>query len=673
MQTIIRFLLVLLFFNGFLSASAQPLLSAVGATASSSYPGYPPSLSIDGSTNTFWSSGVGAVNNPHIEIDYGSDKQLSLIELVVNQWPNGQTYHAVSGRTSSGSTVNLGTFSSMTYDGQTLSLPVSNATPVRYVQIQTTVSPSWVGWYEIRAYGVVPAPTISGELNTSALTCVVPNGATSCNVWPTLSASVSSGGGRVWVASAPAGAPELGGWVFDTNSVSSTPITWIRQGTYAFELRAGTTASGTVLKTVTITGVPAPVITACQGASTPAATIPATQSSAQVSATGVTGTVSVAFLTYGDAGVSNTNDGWQYVTPTNGQAVRGIPLTSGVYAPVFGSYITYTYLLPSAGGNWVYCGTASFTRTAPPPTINPNPKNFSYFYVGDAYSYVGATGNNNYSSSISDHTNLAWVYVDPSDMNSVNALKSFINALPASVNVILNGPMFFGLPFANQPAQFLSNYQTNWNDLVGPGGLSATQYQRISAIYLVDEPEMNDGITDAQLATARALVHSVRPSGSSHTPALATTYSYNVTLNQPTKIAVGIASVDWLGFNCYPISSGGTWDNCYGTSMPQQLANLKLKRTSPSTQKIMLVAETAIARNFSGDPVSAARREQAIANLKLMRNAVISDSDLNGIVAFNFEGVSGGFGWAGASVLSDVLAASKSLGKCVIGSGVCNY
>ncbi len=417
MSTSLRLLLVLLVFcSGVLSASAQPLVTPAGATATSSYPGYPPSAATDGAANTFWSAGVGATSSPYIQIDYGSDRQLSLLQLVVNQWPNGQSEHVVSGITSGGSVINFGTLTGVTYDGQMLSLPISATTPVRYVRVSTVNSPSWVAWYEIRAYGVLPPPTVSGQMTTSAATCTVPSGSVSCNSSPTLSASVSNGSGRVWVASAPAGAPELGGWVFDTSTVGSTPITWIRQGTYVFELRAGATASGTLLKSVNIAGVAQPTVTACQGVSTPSASIPWTQSTSQVSATGVTGAAAVAFLTYGDAGVSNIYDEWTYVTPVNGQAVRNISFTGGVYAQAYGSYVTYAYLLPTNGGDWVYCGAVDFTRNAPP--VNPSPKNFSYYYVGE-------NGNSNYSSNLSDHTNLAWVFVDPSDINSLNALKSF--------------------------------------------------------------------------------------------------------------------------------------------------------------------------------------------------------------------------------------------------------
>ncbi len=253
--------------------------------------------------------------------------------------------------------------------------------------------------------------------------------------------------------------------------------------------------------------------------------------------------------------------------------------------------------------------------------------------------------------------------------------ESFIDGLPGGKKVILNGPIFFGFPSNNQPVQFLSDHQSRWSALTGSGGLTAAQYQRVSAIFLVDEPELSSAVTDAQFATARSMVQSVRPSGSGHTPALATIYSYLVTGNQPSKSPVGIAFVDWLGFDCYPVSYGGSWANCGGTSMTHHLANLKSKRTSPGTQKIMLVAETRITRTYAGDPIDSGRRNQAIANLKLMRDIMLSDSEVNGIVAFKFEGVNtpDGLGPVGLQELGDVFSAAKALGKCTIGAATCAY
>jgi hypothetical protein len=275
---------------------------------------------------------------------------------------------------------------------------------------------------------------------------------------------------------------------------------------------------------------------------------------------------------------------------------------------------------------------------------------------------------------------MAWTYVDPSDINSLNSLKSFIDALPLSTKVVLAGPIFFGMP--NGFTQDLPDYQSRWAALTGPSGLSASQYQRVAAIYLVDEPDLHNGnpsatpsipgVSEQRFSTARALVHSSPPIGSTHVPALATLYSYFVTTNGNPSPAKGIASVDWVGYDCYPVSDGQTWENCFGASMNQHLANLKAKRVSAS-QKILFVAEIAISRHYSGDPVSAQRRNLAIANLKRVRDFAMADPDIVGVVGFNREGLSGGYGWAGADTLPDVAASSRALGQCLLGLGACNY
>jgi hypothetical protein len=826
---LVSFLCVLLAVT---DVAGQLLIPPKSAIASSSLAGYSPQAAIDANTTTFWGAGVGAATNPYIEIDYGSDNRMSKVELVVNQWPAGQTVHVVTGLTSGGQSVSLGTLSGNTTDGQTLTLPINSSTPIRYLRVQTTASPSWVSWYEIRAYST---PVTTGSLTTNLSTCTVASGALYCAPAPVLNASITTGYARVWVASAPANAPEVGGWVFDTTSSSSSSIPWIRQGQYVFELREGATASGRLLSSTTLSGTSLVVVApSCTSVAPQATTTNATSGTFRVYVNGVANATSVRLPTWGDAGGQDDLVSYTGINAGGGQWYADINLanhkagnpeygnfnthaymsnasvsdkpcgattwtrTQVTQPPVntdnlianggFESPATSTYVYPASSGipNWSASGGVAIQRngsawgaqTAPeglqtavlqsasnlstivtaPSTgtyslkfhaaartnwgaansvdvkvngvtlynftpnsgaftqqqlnvnlatgsntimftgttasgdnstfiddvrltlvasvTNPSPKYFSYHFVGDG----GLT--NNYVSDISDHTNLAWAVVDPTNQSDMIALKSFIDSLPASKKVMLAGSMFFGFSIKDKPLQFLADYQTRWNLLVGPTGLSATQYQRVAAIYIADEPEDPSSVsaptlTDAQFATARALIQSVRPAGSAHTPAIATVYSYLVTVNNPTKPPVGIASMDWVGFDCYPVSSSNSsWSSCVGTSMAQQLANLKSLRTSPPTQKIMLVAETAIHRNFANDPITPTRRTQAIANLKQMRDILLNDNDVNGIVGFNYEGIpSAGNdpGWAGLPSLNDVSTNAKLLGKCAIGTGACNY
>lgn len=254
-KTVVATLLALtagLFWVGAALAQTQIAPSSIVATASSSYPGFPASAATDNNGSTFWNAGQSAGPGTYIEFDLGADTALHSMQLVVSQSPSGSTSHTVTGRTAAGSNVNFSTLSGSTSDGQMLSLSLTGTTAVRYVRVTTTVSPSWVAWYEVRFYKVAQ----TGTLTASPSSCSVPSGQTFCSTSPSLTATVSSGSARVWVSAAPAGAPEAGAWVFATTGSSSVAVSWIREGSYTFQLRSGTTNTGTLLASTTITGVP---------------------------------------------------------------------------------------------------------------------------------------------------------------------------------------------------------------------------------------------------------------------------------------------------------------------------------------------------------------------------------------------------------------------------------
>lgn len=241
----------LIAFTAFLSfglfAQTAPI-PITGATASSAYPGFPASNAVDGTTGTFWSAGLGAspTDQPYIEIQFAQDRIVKRLELVVSQSPNGATSHTVTGRTAAGVTVALGTVAQSTSDGQIVSFTVTDNTPIKYVRVQTTNSNgSWVGWKEIRAFAM------SGSLNSSTAQCTIVTGATFCSTPPTVTATTSSGA-RLWVTQ-PNGTT---GWIIDASppSTSTPPIGWISAGTFTFQLREGTAATGFVLASTTITG-----------------------------------------------------------------------------------------------------------------------------------------------------------------------------------------------------------------------------------------------------------------------------------------------------------------------------------------------------------------------------------------------------------------------------------
>jgi uncharacterized protein affecting Mg2+/Co2+ transport len=716
-------------------ASAETRVSPAVHAVSNTYTGgnYTASNAIDGNANTSWNAGGGPVQ--WIALNLGSPKRVTRLSLTVDQYPAGNTVHNIQ-KSDDGSTwTGVTQISGYTSAQQVLNVVVDFS--ARHIRIETTQSPSWVGWAEIEVFET-PATPVAAAYQCTFVGQNIPATMTAGQTYA-VSVTMRNDGSDTWSAATNY---NLGSQNVQDNTVwglgrVATPgaIGPGQQATFSFNVTApsapgtynfqwrmvrdGVTWFGALTTNVAVTVV---------------ATPPPTPSGANLIANGGFespytadyfypvwyGTVIPGWSWEGGVAIQRNGSAWDAATAPEGQQTvvlqnnatlsTTLNLGAGQYmlefksaarryggqqtisvqlngintgyvvtptSPVFNQYQTTLTVATGnnvialvgtnvTGDNSAFIDDVRLTASSGSGTTR---KDYSYFFVGGAV-------NQNYSSSISDHTSLAWVFVDPSDINSLNQLKSFLSSLPTSVKIVLAGPIFFGLPVAGQPPQFLSDYQSRWNTLVSETGLTAAQYERIAAIYLVDEPELSPLITDGHFATARSLVQSVRPSGSSHTPALSTIYSYLVSSNNPTKSPVGIASVDWLGFNCYPVSSGGTWDNCAGTSQEQHLANLKSKRVSPATQKILLVAETSISRLYPNDPIDSARRAQAIANLRLMRSIALAESSVAGVVAFNLEGLASGangFGWAGANALNDVFVASRSLGRCMINVGTCSY
>jgi hypothetical protein len=108
---------------------------------------------VDGIVETYWSS--GAFPTQWIRVDLGKAGTVSRVSLIANQTPNGFTVHKIYASQNVGS--NFGTlvytFSQDTKTGTELvknfSQRLSN---VRYITIETTKSPSWVAWSEIKIW-----------------------------------------------------------------------------------------------------------------------------------------------------------------------------------------------------------------------------------------------------------------------------------------------------------------------------------------------------------------------------------------------------------------------------------------------------------------------------------------------------------------------------------------
>jgi hypothetical protein len=140
--------------GGAVSASADNLAFGKSVTASGHYGSAVPGRTVDGDDTTAWNSGGFAPE--WIEIDLGAEVHLSGARLCVTQSPAGPTTHQITGRTSRGEIVPLAILSGHTEKHQSLHPTFSAETPVRYVRVTTTVSPSWVAWFEIELFGQAP-------------------------------------------------------------------------------------------------------------------------------------------------------------------------------------------------------------------------------------------------------------------------------------------------------------------------------------------------------------------------------------------------------------------------------------------------------------------------------------------------------------------------------------
>jgi hypothetical protein len=113
----------------------------------------PATNAIDGAPGTVWISGGGPPQ--WIEIELGRPGEVASIELVVAQSPDGQTRHRVLVGTKRTDLREVAVLRGPTSDGQTLTVDLDGdaGRGVRLVRVETTASPSWVAWREIRVFG----------------------------------------------------------------------------------------------------------------------------------------------------------------------------------------------------------------------------------------------------------------------------------------------------------------------------------------------------------------------------------------------------------------------------------------------------------------------------------------------------------------------------------------
>lgn len=130
-----------------------PTNIAVGksATSSKQAAGNETAKAVDGNTATAWISGGFAPQ--WLQIDLGTAHAVSVVRLLTIQYPSGPTTHTLSVKGAGVQAVwqTLKTFSATTSDNQWIEYVADHPIPdVRFIKIETTKSPSWVGWREVQ-------------------------------------------------------------------------------------------------------------------------------------------------------------------------------------------------------------------------------------------------------------------------------------------------------------------------------------------------------------------------------------------------------------------------------------------------------------------------------------------------------------------------------------------
>jgi F5/8 type C domain-containing protein len=113
--------------------------------------GFPAGMAVDGMDSNWWSA--GARPPQWIEIDLGANYVIREVQLLTSQSPDGRTIHQVLARgvATGDEFLLVHTFDGVTSNSQSLISTLPEVLRgVRYIRIETTYTPSWVGWREIK-------------------------------------------------------------------------------------------------------------------------------------------------------------------------------------------------------------------------------------------------------------------------------------------------------------------------------------------------------------------------------------------------------------------------------------------------------------------------------------------------------------------------------------------
>lgn len=144
-------------------------------TASAQTAQEPTSNAVDGSSETAWNAGGAAPQ--WIQIDLGAPATVSSVHLTVAQTPDGETIHQVLAGVSLAEMKLVHEFRGATSDNQVLVFTFGPPlTGIRFVEIRTTRSPSWVAWKEIEILGTEGGQPSPPQSETGAADLIYYNG-----------------------------------------------------------------------------------------------------------------------------------------------------------------------------------------------------------------------------------------------------------------------------------------------------------------------------------------------------------------------------------------------------------------------------------------------------------------------------------------------------------------
>jgi hypothetical protein len=189
------------------------------------------------------------------------------------------------------------------------------------------------------------------------------------------------------------------------------------------------------------------------------------------------------------------------------------------------------------------------------------------------------------------------------------------------MGAVLNvSTVFFDLSdFTLQP-----NYQANWNsyaDAVQPFA------PNIVAFYPLDEPFLQNRPRDElkhDLETVISLIKQRFP-----TKAVAVIFGYP-TVSDTSNFVIPVG-YDWVGFDCYPQTSG-TFDDCFGHSIPWYVNTIK-SRLNPN-QRMIMVPEGVY---FGTAPPSSSFQNELVDRADRFFTLAQSDPSFVGLFTFIYQ------------------------------------